>query len=178
MRKLNYFIFLFLPVLFIFLPTQDSTAQSKEFGLRMSNLREFGMVYKKKKVDYWTRWQASFGNLEASFGGTFTGGLGIGLQVGREKRKEVGEKLNFIHGPQFLLGLNMRTSTDSFNGSVSTGFGYLVGMTALLKNNFSVSLETVPRLTAMLSGNGDFTNLDINAGFNSEFAALVFTKGF
>lgn len=157
---------------------QSGEAQDREFGLRMSNLTEFGMVFKKDKGDYWTRWHASFASLEATLNGPFTGGLGLGLNVGREKRKEMGDRMNFIHGNQFFGSTTLRGANGVFINSLTIGFGHLIGMTYTFKNDFSVSLETIPSLSLSLTGNNNSTTLVSRFGFDSEFAALVITKKF
>ena len=170
--------YLLLPFLFIFIGLQSSEAQDREFGLRMSDFREFGMVFKKDKGDFWTRWHASFANLEATLNGPFTGGISLGLNVGREKRKEMGDRMNFIHGNQFFASTTLRAANDVFSNSATIGFGYLVGMTFTIKNDFNISLETIPSLSLTFTNNNNFTNIVGRAGFDSEFAALVLTKNF
>ncbi|NNE29019.1 MAG: hypothetical protein HKN16_05260, partial [Saprospiraceae bacterium] len=156
-------------VLFLFVyPTSQTQAQDREFGIRLANLQNFGLIYKKNKVSHWTRWHASFAGLDADFSeDVFNGRLDLGFSVGKEKRKAVGEKMNFIHGSQFLLGLSLRSNNSNFNGTTSLGYGYLIGMNLELPNSFVLSLETIPRINVVFNGNSDFLNTSISADFNS-----------
>lgn len=154
-------------------------SQKKEFGLRLSNFSDFGIIYKKDKISHWTRWSTSLASVNTILGANPRGGINFGFNVGREKRKAVAEQLNFIHGGQFLFRTGYLTSENSNNSlSADIGFGYLIGMTWEINNKFSVSLETIPSLrVAILASNGN-VNASINAGFSSNSAALVFVRRF
>ena len=174
---MKYLLWIILALIWLMMPGR-SEAQDREFGIRLSGLNEMGLIFKKDKGTHWTRWHASFGRIDASFGGTLIAGLGLGLNVGKEKRRELGDKVHFLHGPQFLMSMNIRGSLDNFNGAFSIGYGQLLGVMVGLKNDFFLSVETIPSMQLALAGNNDVVNLNFQAGFNSEFAALVATKRF
>ena len=134
-----------------------SQAQMQEIGLRVStNLTNLSpsFIYKKQiGENLYKRYNGAFANLNLNQGTTGSNySLGTSLSFGKEKRRDIGKRLKFINGLQYLGGIGFSYANDSspsnantqtmFNGSF--GLGYLLGIHFELSPSFYVNLETIP----------------------------------
>jgi len=176
---------------------QESIKQSKdtELGIRMSDFNDFGFIYKKEKSENkFSRIRASAFNV-----GYIGGSAQIGLQtaLGKEKRNLIGERLQFIKGPEFALAVSF-ISEGSITYSSSSGFfengteieissgegtllfapaiGYVLGFQYEINDKFWFSVETIPSLQLIL-----FTEMEspiFNLGFNTQAIAITLAYRF
>lgn len=171
---------------------QDSTYQFKdtELGVRMANFNDFGFIYKKgKSSEKYLRVRASA--LSFNYIGS-SGQIGLQTAIGKEKRSLIGERLQFIKGPELGLALSF-FSEGTFAYSTPNGFfsggtdievsggesnlffapsiGYVLGFQYEINDKFLLSLETIPSLQFIL-----FSGMEspiINLGFNTQAVAIT-----
>ncbi len=167
---------------------QDNTATGfRELGIRFTGLKDFDFIYKKQLAENkYRRVRLVVIDLAGSSNSNFSIGLGAGW--GTEKRKDIGEKIQFIRGPEFGLSVlgtvNSGTSTislENFAGSditftnsgnlaVITGsFGYLLGFQYNVNEQFYVNVETIPSLQIIGVTSGTVL---ARAGFNTSAISL------
>lgn len=163
-------------IAFIGISHNSFTQNDTEIGFTASNFDNFDLLYKKQKSENkWFRLRGSSLNIgyqEAGDNNNFSIGLGFG--VGTEYRVPVGDKISFIHGPEFFTSLAYQKSGDRFNVSVAPGIGYLLGFRYDISEKFSLSMETRPSIRSRLFFGDDTTidRFDISAGFNSNSISL------
>ena len=176
---------------------QDSTYQFKEteLGVRMSDFNDFGFIYKKgKSQEIYRRIRASAFNF--SYIGS-TAQIGLQTAIGKEKRSLIGERLQFIQGPELALAISY-FSEGTFTYSASNGFfsgvseievsgggstffvspaiGYVLGFQYEINDKFLLSLETIPSLQFIL-----FSGIEspiVNLGFSTQAVAITVAHKF
>ncbi len=131
----------------------------REIGLHVSNLSLTNLnpsfIYKKQiGENLYKRYNFSFANINFQKNKTTNRyGLNTSLGFGKEKRREMGKRLKFIHGLQYLggIGFNYNTSNNPNNQlskqttlSANVGLGYLLGVQFEISPSFYINLETVP----------------------------------
>ena len=173
---MKYYLF-FFSILLLFL-TDQSFAQSltetsnKEIGLRINNLRNFDLIYKKQKTENkYSRFRLT--SLNTYFIDTITNsGFSYGAAFGREKRIIISEKVNLIKGWELITGANIN-NYDSPWGSFNVGAGIVLGVQYDFSKHFSINMEAIPAIMSTFSYNQDAVNLkSINLGFGANRAAL------
>ena len=150
----------------------------RELGVRFSSIdldggTGFSLVYKKQKAENrYTRWRATFGNLNiSSFGeDNIRTNFSAGAAYGIEKRKPLGNEFYFVRGPEFSAGLGLNIADENINTSLSLGAGYIFGLQYNCKKHFFISLETIPGGNLNLSGSEDNLAVAFNLGFSSAAA--------
>lgn len=156
-------------------------SQTKELGLRLGNLTDFTFIYKKEKSDnkFFRHRLGSFNLNVLRLSDDDRVLFGMGYAFGIEKRKNINEKLKFVHGiePQLAVGINSLQGITII--SISPAIGYVLGFQYDINDDFYVSLETIPSIgmNANLVDEGD--NLyNFSAGFNSNAVALTIAYRF
>ena len=135
-----------------------SQAQMQEIGLRVStNLTNLSpsFIYKKQiGENLYKRYNGGLANLNYSNGSKTGNRLGFNafLSMGKEKRRDIGNRLKFINGLQYVGGFSLNDATTEstnstlkqtvFNGNL--GLGYLLGVQFDLSPTFYINLETIP----------------------------------
>ena len=151
----------------------------REIGTRLQSFDNFGIVYKKQTYENrYTRYQAAFGEIGYADAGNglFTTNFTFGM--GWEKRVEVADDLQFVHGWSPGAGLGLATGSGLTRVTVNLSLGYILGAQYNISDKFYVSLETVPQIAFnTVQGNGQ----DLYNGgfqFNSDLAFLTFVYRF
>ncbi len=167
-------LFSLLFIISFSLQAQDDT--DREIGIRFANFTNFGLIYKKKKAENKYR-RFRLANAGLGFNANqgqqaFT--LNTGVAVGIEKRKELSKRFHFITGTEFLGNLNVALNQNNANVNITTGVGFVLGFQYAIKDRFYINLETIPSVNVLFGfdENGFQENLKVNAGFNSNAAAL------
>jgi len=160
-------------------------SQTHEVGMRFSSLENFDFIYKKElEENKLRRYSLGFTNLnfiDRENNEAFN--FGLGFAIGTEKRKQIAEKLKFIHGFEPFAELNFTSSEISDDdrrnsGQVIAGLGYVLGFQYDFSDKFYVNLETVPSLYGAVNfaeTSEDEISEDgyeIGAGFNSNAIAV------
>ena len=167
---------LLISALFIFsLPTfcQDNY---REIGLSINDEFNFGFVYKKQKAErkylvYDAA--ANFSILSSNGNNTVTAGLFFAL--GFERRVDIAEKVQFLHGWQPSLSLGTITNSDNLDIlTIEPGLGYRLGFLYSFSDNLYVSLEGIANASMSILFNDDIegTPTSTNIGFSPNNVTL------
>lgn len=171
----------FLSLCIVVLPTLSTAQQTteeptinREIGLRLSNFDNFGAIYKKElSENRYFRVSAAVFNFNLNLVESGTSNINLYLSSGIEKRRNIGEKFNFIHGINFNGGINFQGNTEASITQISLGAGYLLGFIYDLNDHFYIGLETIPSINVGLTSSGDSNYLFVSGGFNSTSNALT-----
>ena len=176
----NKFSFIFLMLCFF---TFQASAQdmSRELGLRFANIQDIDFIYKKSEDGMkYKRYRVAASNvsLQISEGTDF--GFEINLAAGVEKRKNVVDKLKFIHGWEPGINFGLVNRDGSTGGNIGVFLGYVLGFQYDFSDKFYVSLETIPTLSVSTFYEDEIfaDDININAGFNSNAVALTLAYKF
>lgn len=186
---------LFLPSLLLAsaVHAQDGPP-NQEIGLRLTDFNSFGLIY-KKQVDENTyrRYRLAFGNLSANYiqNNTLIG-FSVGGAAGKEKRRPINDKLQFVYGTELIASLSLNFSntgsltvndgtgaSTTYTGSSvfivtpSVGVGFVLGAQYNLTSRWYVSAELIPAITASGSFGNGTALYRLQAGFNSSSAGLT-----
>lgn len=169
-------------------------APSREVGLRASNFDSFGLIYKKQlSENTYRRYRLAFGNLSANFVQRATQiGFSVGGAIGKEKRRPLSDKLQFVYGTELLVGVSLNSSTsgsltvDNGSGGVTTitgsnllvvapsvGIGFVLGAQYNFNPRWYISAELIPSITASGVFGNDTPLYSVQAGFNSSSAGIT-----
>jgi hypothetical protein len=165
---------------------QDSLTRVREVGLRTDGFNNLGMIYKKQvSENTYRRYRAAIGNVSATFQERLiTVGLVAGGAIGKEKRKNLTEKLQAVYGTEFIANVNITSVTvgpnnlasdrDSYHIiNPSVGIGLVLGAQYNFTPKWYVSTELNPSLTV----NGVFSQgtsaYNVNAGFSSSSVGIT-----
>ncbi|MBL7825989.1 MAG: hypothetical protein JNJ57_05120 [Saprospiraceae bacterium] len=150
----------FFTLLIFFLAAGSIHAQKapREVGLQFNGLdfggyNSFSAFFKKQKSEQvYKRIRFFVGEIDFQvFNETATFGLNGGIAIGREKRKQLDDKLMFYQGPEFSGGLGFRSfSEDDFSANFSARFGWVVGLQHSFNDKWAVNMEAIPGLGAIL----------------------------
>lgn len=165
--------------LFFFQNQSQAQYDMREIGTRLQSFDNFGIVYKKQTdTNEYTRYQAALGEIGYADAGAGLFATNFSFGLGWEKRVDVADDLQFVHGwnPQAGLGFTSASGINRF--TINLAMGYILGAQYNISDKFYVSLETIPQIAfSTVQGNGQ----DIyNAGFrfNSDVAFLTFVYRF
>ena len=161
-----------LIMLLLFIGCSSVTAQTHELGLRLNSLEDFNFIYKKEKNEA-TFVRYRFTNLQTLFSADLSN-ISMGFAIGWEKRKDVTEKLQFVHGWEPVASLQYTSAgegTDTINTRV--GVGYVLGFQYNFSESFYLNMEAIPTLSTLLVGFGNEFDLFTNFGFNTNAVALT-----
>ncbi len=133
------------------------TKLKKEVGLSGLSFSGGSFVYKKEiKPNVYRRMSFDPTNIQLFRGNVLNNtNFGGGFNLGREKRKDVIEKVQFIYGPQFGVGFrfqkqrNVNSINTSFNNStltVDASFAYLFGIIYHINDKLYIGFESQPSL--------------------------------
>jgi len=179
--RIKTFIF---TIAFLCIGQINSNAQdvNREIGISFSNFTDFGALYKKQvSENKWLRLRVistnlSLNNTSLSNNSQFS----FGLNIGKEKRKPVGDQLQFLHGINFGLGgtyTKLENSVVEENVERISPFisiRYQLALQTQLSDQFFVVLQTFPGISFRpnFSSERD-TEWNANIGFNSSAASLA-----
>jgi hypothetical protein len=118
-------------------------------GLNFSQSASFSAFHKKQVRDrVFRRVTAGAALFQLSrFPDVASFSLAVSASVGREKRRELGEKLVGYRGPQLSLGLSLFGSEDSDVGyELLPRLGYVFGLQHQINAYWALNVEVVPYL--------------------------------
>jgi hypothetical protein len=135
--------------------------KKKEIGVSNLSLAGASLLYKKEvKTDVYRRLNFGFTSAEFSKGEKSKSLRSqLGFSVGKEKRKNIMEKLSFIHGAQYGLSLSFNNDSNNANSNISyhntdvniyPSFAYLFGAIYQINPRFYIGVESQPSLYASL----------------------------
>lgn len=160
-------------------------------GLAQNNMRELGLgigdqfslnfLYKQQTAEKrYVSYDLVLARVGISSNSDITSAsIAAGIGVTFEKRKDITEKVQFIHGwsPSFQVDIN-NLSTDSDDSSVSfisPGLGYRLGFLYHISENFytAVQGQVSTNVTFIVSEPLEGTPTQIEAGFSPAFVTLA-----
>ncbi len=159
---------------------QDTTAvKMREVGIRLNkfNLEDFSFIYKfEKSPNKYRRIRFAYADLNL---GSSISLISLGMAYGAEKRRAIGDKIDFIHGFEGTGSFSFFSvgGLDGNSGIIGAGLGYVLGLQYNFNTNFYVNLETIPSLNVVFQSDVE-DEININAGFNSDAVALTFAYRF
>ena len=152
----------------------QETTRIRELGLRLTGTDNFGFIYKKRLDDgSYRRYRFFSGQLDfANIDGNSIANFNAGVAIGKEKRIDVADRLDFIRGPEPFLSISVQGTDDIFLAMITPGFGYVLGFQYDFSDKFYLNIETIPSVS-LTYGNGDAQVVRFNAGFNSNAVAVT-----
>ncbi|AUD04541.1 hypothetical protein [Spirosoma pollinicola] len=172
---------------------QDAPS-TREIGLRASDLNSFGLIYKKQiSENTYRRYRLAFGNLGVNFIRSNTlVGFSAGGAMGKEKRRPISDKMQFIYGTELIASVNLNYTsagsitvdngnggTTSYTGSdllivtPSVGIGFVLGAQYNFNPKWYISAELIPSITGSGSFGAGSALYSFQAGFNSSSAGIT-----
>ena len=151
--------------------TQSNT---KELGIRFTSLDRYDLLYKKEvKQDVYRRLGLAFLNLSYVTREGFDGGsANIGGSIGRERRRQVSERVTFAHGLQVSANVGIAGAGDNTQVQVAPGLGYLLGFQYNVSEQFYVGVEVIPDASLQLTF-GEVTTAGVRAGLSTSGVGLT-----
>lgn len=145
---------LVLILLLIMMITSSLQAQEKarEVGVRASGLDDFSLIYKQQNAKgNFTRFRLGVAelNYQEVDGESFFAANGT-ISIGWERRKEIADRFQFLHGPEPFIG-GQYTDSGLSSATVRAGLGYVVGFQYEPSERFYVSLEIIPSVGVDMS---------------------------
>ncbi len=157
---------------------------TEEIGLRLTNLQDFNLIYKKElKNGNFRRLRFAAANVGLTVVQNTEAVIlnaGLSAAIGWEKRVAIADKLVFHHGwePGISLGF---IATENFNQlTVSPFVGYVLGFQLAVSDRFMLGLEVTPsaRVTYATPSDGVASVFQANVGFNTSAVGLTATYRF
>ena len=166
-----------LPIIFFLTLGCDLSAQNtrtRELGLRFTGLEDFDLIYKKSLTDdTYRRYRLFSGQLSVlDLNGVSVGVFDLGASIGKETRRTIAERVQFVRGPEFFLSLGVNSTDGVLLATIQPGFGYVLGFLYQASDRFVLGIETIPSVS-LLYGNGDVRLINFSAGFNAQAVALT-----
>ena len=155
------------------------SSPTREIGVSFTGLNNFGFSYKKQKGEN-KYYRFSLPSLNLSVGkfgsANMVGSITLGVSFGKEKRKAINEKLNFVKGWELSEYINTASIISKSNATTtnfSTRLGLVLGFQYTINEKFNLGIETIPGIA--LVSRASPTEIDfnsINIGFDSNKVAL------
>lgn len=162
----------------------QKTSAPKEVGLQFSGINfggsnDFNLLLKKQlKEHVYRRLRFFYGNLStASQNDETRFSFSTGISIGKEKRKSMGEKLQFFQGPEFAPSVDFLLENESVYLGANFRFGWVLGLQHDFNEHWAVNIEMVPG--ARLSFNSfddDSISAIFNASLNNTVSLAVMRK--
>ncbi|NVK84893.1 MAG: outer membrane beta-barrel protein [Cytophagia bacterium] len=173
--------------------TENNPNKTQELGLAFSSLDNFGLIYRVGQPNSLWRYGTNFINGSSNSDESPTGkdkssSFGFSLEVGKEFRRPITEKLAFRHG--LNLGLTFShysdpgeapTESDMKQQSFSPSLGYIIGINFTISPNIYLGAEIIPGIsysstkttfTDNTGGSNSYTDSGLNYGFSNGSALL------
>lgn len=185
MKHIQYYFICFFLGLCLCVQAQDNSLHNNmvELGLRLPSLQNFGFVYKKQKApSQYVRHRLAVANIAlenvSSTNSQFS--FGLGYAVGKEKRRSLGEKVQFVHGIEPAFNLSVANQGNSHRLVLQPAIGYVLGFQLDISDAFYINIETVPALRGNFNFNGGnrADTHSLFAGFSSDAVAVTFAYRF
>ena len=174
--KLNFLnLFLLSIIVFIFFPKAEGQMPLRELGIQTSDFESITAIYKKEKApNVFMRYRFALVNFQYQVlkerDNVFNTSLGIA--VGKERRRELTNKLDFFHGWEPSMVLNMSGVNNNFHLLAQPTLGYVLGFQYKIARHFLIAMETIPSLVGSISSTDSFRRATINARFNSNAISM------
>ncbi|GAB2527489.1 hypothetical protein [Spirosoma aerophilum] len=173
---------------------QAQDAPTREIGLRTSDLSSVGLVYKKQvSENTYRRYRLAFGSLSGTFvSSNSLIGFSVGGAMGKEKRRSLSDKLQFVYGTELIASVNLNSTntgkltidnglggTTTYTGSSilvvtpSVGVGFVLGAQYNFNPRWYLSAELIPSITVSGAFGGETSIYNFQAGFNSSSAGIT-----
>jgi len=158
---------------------QSGPATPQEIGLSFSGFDDFNLLYKKHNHK---GFRARHRLIQGDIGYNSNNrdfDIGLGYAYGRERDKELTDKLDFYHGPEFSIFMsysNALNSIDerSYNLRVVPSFGYILGVNLSLSEKCYLAVEVLPALRSnFILRDGEFDAFGANISLNSNATRLA-----
>ena len=185
MKKSTFFITLLIAIfLSLFHPHTHAQTVHHELGVRLKGLDfgSFGFIYKKQKAENkFRRYRFVVANF--FFQNDKSRKLSnayLSFAIGTEKRKQITQKLHFVHGLEPFLTLGT-VSSEHFSQQINNttyrinpGIGYILGFQYDISDNFYANIEAIPTIsgTIIMNDKGHRELISVNAGFATTAIAL------
>ena len=133
-----------------------SVSKRKEVAFTNVSLEGASILLKKEiKPNVFIRNAFGYGRVQASKNQNVSGfNSSISYSIGKEKRKNLIQSLDFIHGPQYGLGISFAQSKTKQNTTfentsfvLTPSFSYLLGIIYHFNDKIYVGLETAPYIS-------------------------------
>lgn len=177
------FMYFFLPLVagIIFSPKAEGQMSLREVGIRTSDFKSVTAIYKKEKApNVFIRYRFAFANFQyaASKERDNVFNTAIGFAVGKERRKELTDRLDFFHGWEPSARLYLSASKNDISLSVRPTLGYVLGVQFEIADHFLLAMETIPSIVGNISTYNTDRMLTLNAGFNSNAVSMTLAYQF
>lgn len=159
---------LFTVLLFSF--NIDGTCQKadREIGVSMYGLGgDFNLIYKKKLANnLYKRINIGLTNLSLSHNkDRTTASFELAYGGGRERRKPLSDRLEFLYGLQKLISLGIYFNDPGTNYVITPGIAFLAGLKYNINEKIYLTLEAFPGISASIAL-GEIKSLSATAGLN------------
>lgn len=172
----KHLLFYFLLTFFMCYATnvlaqEDTEAPTRELGLASSNLtNDFSLIYKKELSE--NRYRVFDGelNLNVVFVESSSSSFFTSFSLGTENRKYLNEKIKFVRGPNYGLGLFVAEAGVSF----MPFFRYQLGVQYDVNEMIYLGVSTFPTasLRIQTAEETPISSLNINGSFNAQLSAI------
>ena len=137
---------------------QENISVSKRKEVAFTNISLGGasiLLKKEVKPNVFIRNAFGYGRIQASKNQNVSGfNSSLNYSIGKEKRKNLIKSLDFIHGPQYGLGVSFAQSKTKQNTifqntsfEFTPSFSYLLGIIYHFSDKIYVGLETAPYIS-------------------------------
>ncbi|NBC08968.1 MAG: hypothetical protein GVY26_17390 [Bacteroidetes bacterium] len=181
MKTIYITFFLLFSICFFAQSQSVDSSMWREMGLRLSSVDDFVFIYKKQlEENRFKRFRFAFSNIGfrtfENIDNTFS--LSIGGAIGWEKRKQIAEKVQFIHGWEPALRIFLDDNANGTGLLFRTSIGYVLGFQLMVSEHFYAALETIPSLSTDIGVGLRDDEFAVNAGFSSNSIALTLVYRF
>lgn len=142
----------------------------RELGIRTNSFENFGAIYKwQKSEDVYGRLSAAALDISAGLNPARVG-TSFSMAIGREKRKLIAEKTDWLRGLQWGLGASyFDTESNSGNFAIGAQIAYLLGLQYQASSRFNVGLEFLPSLNFNYHIDPDVFTVSADVDFSNVF---------
>ena len=177
--------FLSLSALFLIatLPITQAQTSQREIGLRFTDWDQFGLLYKKQIAENtYRRYRVALARFNYdNYETAEQFGMWLGFSIGKEKRKALNERLQWIHGWEPGLSLDINLETQKNDGytlqssllSIHPYIGYVLGLQYRLNDHFLLGLENIPSLNAHVTFSNDESRRGFGLSGNFSFSNVA-----
>jgi hypothetical protein len=161
-------IFLFCLFLFVLNVNGISQNSDREIGVSMYGLGgDFNLIYKKNLAkDLYKRINIGLANLSLSHTkDRTTASLELAYGAGRERRKPLSDRLEFLYGLQKLISFGIYFNDPGTNYVITPGIAFLAGLKYNINEKIYLTLEAFPGISASIAL-GEIKSLSATAGLN------------
>jgi|TARA_B110000977_G_scaffold192477_1_gene266029 hypothetical protein len=119
---------------------QEAKPKVKEVGITFYNLKNYGAIFKIGQEDRLWRFRVlSSSANKTDYGNQHLTNFNLNLSAGRERRKSVSDKLNFIYGIELSGGIqSYKRKVDNLD-ITTTQNSFTVGFTGVLGFNYFIT---------------------------------------